>query len=163
MEIWCLGSDFSHRTLKKGNAMNELSTFYLTDFGHNYLLCFWWFKEWACLSLLCSFLHDRVLLPIPPTPEPVEIGLNFTLEKKEGRELSFVSNLTPNFRVLIRPFWPGQVQNLIKDIELDLSYQNQNVRGRQGLKKCQSLILCTVRNVTDRAHASSICPSVVQA
>ena len=29
-------------------------------------------------------------------------------------------------------------------MELDLDYWNQNVRGRQGLRKGQSLILCTV-------------------
>ena len=44
--------------------------------------------------------------------------------------------------------------------ELDTQYQNQNVRGRQDLKKGRSLILFTVRNFTDRAHASSIYPSV---
>ena len=81
------------------------------------------------MSLLCSFLHDRVLLPIPPTPEPVEIGLNFTLERKEGQELSFVSNLTLNSRVLIRPFGPGQEHSLKKVIELGLCNQYQNVRG----------------------------------
>ena len=71
----------------------------------------------------------------------------FPSQKKEGKggwEPSFASNLTLNFRVLIRPYWPGQVHSPINDIELDLWYQNQNVRGRKGHKKWQNLILYTV-------------------
>ena len=61
-------------------------------------------------------------------------------ERKGGWGPSFVSNLTLSFRVLIRPYWPGQVYSLIKDTQIDLDYKNQNVRGRQALKKGQSLI-----------------------
>ena len=68
-------------------------------------------------------------------------------ERKGGWEPSFASNLTLNFRVLIRPYWPGPVQSYIKDIQIDLQYKNQNVRERKALKKGQSLILCTVRNI----------------
>ena len=61
-------------------------------------------------------------------------------ERKGGWGPSFASNLTLSFRVLIRPYWPGQVYSLIKDTQIDLDYKNQNVRGRQALKKGQSLI-----------------------
>ena len=81
-------------------------------------------------------------------------------ERKGGWEPIFASNFTLNFRVLIRPYWPGQVHSIIKDIELKLCYQNQNVRGRQGLKKWQSLILFTVRNSYERRHATFIYPWV---
>ena len=82
-------------------------------------------------------------------------------ERKGGWEPIFASNFTLNFRVLIRPYWPGQVHSIIKDIELKLCYQNQNVRGRQGLKKWQSLILFTVRNSYERRHATFIYPWVL--
>ena len=61
-------------------------------------------------------------------------------ERKGGWGPSLASNLTLSFRVLIRPYWPGQVYSLIKDTQIDLDYKNQNVRGRQALKKGQSLI-----------------------
>ena len=61
-------------------------------------------------------------------------------ERKGGWGPSFASNLTLSFRVLIRPYWTGQVYSLIKDTQIDLDYKNQNVRGRQALKKGQSLI-----------------------
>ena len=35
----------------------------------------------------------------------------------------------------------------VEEAKLGFLYQNQNVRGRQGLKKCRSLILCTVANL----------------
>ena len=57
-----------------------------------------------------------------------------------------------NFHCLIRPYWPSHVYNLIKDNELDLDYWNQNVRGRQGLRKGQSLILCTVGKLLCDSH-----------
>ena len=50
---------------------------------------------------------------------------------------------------------PGQVQSLIKDIQIDLCYKNQNVRGRQALKKGKSLILCTGRNISALFYATS--------
>ena len=81
----------------------------------------------------------------------------FPSQKKEGKggwEPSFASNLILNFRVLIRPYWPGQANSLIKGIELDLCYQNQNVRGRKALNRGQSLILCTVRNNSESRHAT---------
>ena len=81
-------------------------------------------------------------------------------ERKGGWEPIFASNFTLNFRVLIRPHWPGQVHSIIKDIKLKLCYQNQNVRGRQGLKKWQGLILFTVRNSYERRHANFIHPWV---
>ena len=74
----------------------------------------------------------------------------FPSQKKEGKggwEPSFASNLILNFRVLIRPYWPGQVQSYIKDIQIDLQYKNQNVRERKALNKGQSLISCTLRNI----------------
>ena len=37
-------------------------------------------------------------------------------------------------------------------MELDLYYWNQNVRGRQGLRKGQSLILCTVGKLLCDSH-----------
>ena len=37
-------------------------------------------------------------------------------------------------------------------MELDLDYWNQNVRGRQGLRKGQSLILCTVGKLLCDSH-----------
>ena len=61
---------------------------------------------------------------------------------------------TCNFHCLIRPYWPRQVQSLIKDIQIDLAYKNQNVRGRKALKKGQSLILFTVRNVSGQCYAT---------
>ena len=61
-------------------------------------------------------------------------------DRRGGWGPSFASNLTLSFRVLIRPYWPGQVYSLIKDTQIDLDYKNQNVRGRQALKKGQSLI-----------------------
>ena len=71
-------------------------------------------------------------------------------ERKGGWGPSFASNLTLSFRVLIRPYWPGQVYSLIKDTQIDLDYKNQNVRGRQALKKGQSLIFmyCSQRFCT---------------
>ena len=62
----------------------------------------------------------------------------FPSQKKEGKggwEPSFASNLILNFRVLIRPYWPGQVQSYIKDLQIDLQYKNQNVRERKALNK----------------------------
>ena len=60
--------------------------------------------------------------------------LNSPLKRKKGRkgawEPSYASDLTLNFGVLIRPYWPGQLNSLIKDIQIDLCYQNQNIRGR---------------------------------
>ena len=50
----------------------------------------------------------------------------------------------------------GQVHSHIKDIELDLCYQNQNLRGHQGLKKYRSLILNTARNIYERRRAAFI-------
>ena len=35
----------------------------------------------------------------------------------------------------------------VEEAKLGFLYQNQNVRGCQGLKKCRSLILCTVANL----------------
>ena len=35
----------------------------------------------------------------------------------------------------------------VEEAKLGFLYQNQNVRGRQGLKKGQSLILCTVASL----------------
>ena len=48
----------------------------------------------------------------------------------------------------------GQVQSYIKDIQIDLQYKNQNVRERKALNKGQSLILCTVRKIQERRHAT---------
>ena len=48
----------------------------------------------------------------------------------------------------------------MEDGELDSQYQNQNVRGRQDLKKGRSLILFTARNNNGRANATLIYPSV---
>ena len=107
----------------------------------------WVFFKTTLLSSLSSCLD---FFEFPPQKQ----------ERKGGWEPSFASNLTLDFKVLIRPYWPGQVQSLIKDIELDLSYHNQNVRGRQGLKKCQSLILFTVRNIYERRHTTFIYPWV---
>ena len=62
----------------------------------------------------------------------------FPSQKKEGKggwEPSFALNLILNFRVLIRPYWPGQVQSYIKDLQIDLQYKNQNVRERKALNK----------------------------
>ena len=79
----------------------------------------------------------------------------------EERVPYFALNFKLNFRVLIRPYWPGQVQSLIKDIQIDLCYKNQNVRGRQALKKGKSLILCTVRNIAALFNATFFIVSVV--
>ena len=68
-------------------------------------------------------------------------------ERKGGWEPSFASNLRVNFRVLIRPYWPGQVHSNNKDTLFDPLYKNWNVRGRKGLKNWQSLILFTVRKM----------------
>ena len=38
--------------------------------------------------------------------------------------------------------------NFVEEGELDTQYQNQNVRGRQDLKKGQSLTLFTARNMS---------------
>jgi len=50
----------------------------------------------------------------------------------------------------------------MKDIQIDLNYNNQNVRGCQALKKGQSLILCTVRNIYALFYATSYIVSVIQ-
>ena len=82
----------------------------------------------SCLTLTVSSCID--LFKFPSQKQ----------ERKGGWGPSFVSNLTLSFRVLIRPYWPGQLYSLIKDTQIDLDYKNQNVRGRQALKKGQSLI-----------------------
>ena len=82
-------------------------------------------------------------------------------ERKGGWEPSLASNLTLNFMVLIRLYWPGQVHSLVKDNKLDLCYKIQNVRGRQALHKGQSLILCTARNIFALFHATSYIVSVI--
>ena len=46
------------------------------------------------------------------------------------------------------------MQSHIKDIQIDLQYKNQNVRGRKALNKGQSLILCTI-NYSQHLGASS--------
>ena len=43
---------------------------------------------------------------------------------------------------------------------MTLLIRNQNVRGRKALKKGQSLILCTVRNVSGQRYATSYIVSV---
>ena len=48
----------------------------------------------------------------------------------------------------------------MEEAELDSIYKNQNVRGRQDLKKGRSLILFTIRNIIDRTNATLIYPSV---
>ena len=48
----------------------------------------------------------------------------------------------------------------MKDIQIDLAYKNQNVRGRKALIKGQSLILFTVRNVSGQCYATSYIVSV---
>ena len=92
-------------------------------------------------TLICQDLnqvgYSTWRLNLPPKKE----------EGKGGREPNLALNLKLNFRVLIRPYWPGQANSLIKGIELDLCHKNQNVRGRKGLKNRGSLILCTVRNM----------------
>ena len=67
-------------------------------------------------------------------------------ERKEVWEPSFASILPLNFRVIIRPYWPGLVHTPIKDIELSLWYQNQNVRGRKKLQKWQNLMSIQIQN-----------------
>ena len=52
------------------------------------------------------------------------------------------------------------MHSIIKDIEVGLCYQNQNVRGRKGLKKGQKLILCTVRKISALFYATSYIVSV---
>ena len=49
---------------------------------------------------------------------------------------------------------------LAKGIELDSPCQNQNVRGRNALKKGKSPILFTVRNIDERRHATFKYPLV---
>ena len=44
---------------------------------------------------------------------------------------------------------------------MTLLIRNQNVRGRKALKKGQSLILCTVRNVSGQRYATSYIVSVI--
>ena len=46
----------------------------------------------------------------------------------------------------------------MEEAELDSIYKNQNVRGRQDLKKEQSRILFTVHNIIDRTNATLIYP-----
>ena len=46
---------------------------------------------------------------------------------------------------------------------MTLLIRNQNVRGRKALKKGQSLILCTVRNVSGQRYATSLIVSVNRA
>ena len=48
----------------------------------------------------------------------------------------------------------------MEEAEFDSIYKNQNVRGRQDLKKGRSLILFTVCNIIDRTNATLIYPSV---
>ena len=48
----------------------------------------------------------------------------------------------------------------VLDIQIDLAYKNQNVRGCKALKKGQSLILYTVRNVSMPFYATSYIVSV---
>ena len=48
----------------------------------------------------------------------------------------------------------------MEEAELDSIFKNQNVRGRQDLKKGWSLILFTIRNIIDRTNATLIYPSV---
>ena len=43
----------------------------------------------------------------------------------------------------------------VEEAKLGFLYQNQNVRGRQGLKKGQSLILCTIANLVFDPHETS--------
>ena len=62
--------------------------------------------------------------------------LNLPPKKEEGKggwEPNFALNLRLNFRVLIRPYWPGQVHSLRKGIEVDLCYKNRIIRGCKGL------------------------------
>ena len=86
---------------------------------------------------LCTLGYDFTTFEFPSQKQ----------EKKGGREPSFASNLKLYFGVLIRPYWRGQANSLLKGIELDLCYKNQNVRGRKGFKNGGSLILCTVGNM----------------
>ena len=51
----------------------------------------------------------------------------------------------------------------VEEAKLGFLYQNQNVRGRQGLKKCRSLILCTVANLLFDPRETSQKNSVVSA
>ena len=107
---------------------------------------FWIFYQKPCSTLSsCIYMFE-----FPPSKSEI----------KGGWEPSFASCFTLNFRVVIRPYWPEQVHSFIMDIELDLCYQNQNVRGRKKLKKEQSLILFTVRNISRQFYATSYIVSV---
>ena len=109
------------------------------------------------LNFEAVFLKTNSGQLLPRTEGYDVTTFEFPSQKKEGKggwEPSFASNLILNFRVLIRPYWPGQVQSHIKDIQIDLQYKNQNVRGRKALNKGQILILCTVRNIEERRHAT---------
>ena len=77
-------------------------------------------------------------------------------EGKEGGEPAFASNLSLNFRVLLRAYWTEQVHSLITGIEIDLCYQNQNVSGRKGLKNGGCLILSAVRNFLPNDQATGL-------
>ena len=51
----------------------------------------------------------------------------------EERVPYFALNFKLNFRVLIRPYLPGQVHSLIKDNQIDLDYKNQVERQRRSV------------------------------
>ena len=56
-------------------------------------------------------------------------------------EPTFASNLTLNFRVFIRPYWLGQVQSLVKDIQIDLLRRSRFTSTRRSIEPRQ-LLLC---------------------
>ena len=65
-----------------------------------------------------------------------------------------------NFHCLIRPYLEKLFSKSLMKLGDRLMTSKSERQRTSGPQKGQSLILFTVRDVTDRAHASSICPSV---
>ena len=66
-----------------------------------------------------------------------------------------------NFHCLIRPYLEKLFSKSLMKLGDGLMTSKSERQRTSGPQKGQSLILFTVRNVTDRAHASSICPLVL--
>ena len=68
--------------------------------------------------------------------------------------------LKSNFHCLIKPYLGKLFSKSLMKLGDGLMTSKSERQRTSGPQKGQSLILFTVRDVTDRAHASSICPSV---